>query len=59
MRFQSVYGNGTHSEGAYEGSGGELSTLQPAADLTSQLAQYDLMDDTNMEQLNMQIEKER
>ncbi|XP_037093523.1 merlin-like [Pollicipes pollicipes] len=33
--------------------------LNQSSALTSQLAQYDLMADTNMDQLNLQIEKER
>ena len=34
-------------------------TMNQSSALTSQLAQYDLMSDTNMDQLNLQIEKER
>ena len=34
-------------------------TMNESSALTSQLAQYDLMSDTNMDQLNLQIEKER
>jgi len=37
----------------------ESEHLNQSSTLTSQLAQHDLMADTSMEQLNLQIEKER
>ena len=59
---QSVYDGGGSTElpdlHLNQSSAPDL-TMNQSSELTSQLAQYDLMSDTNMDQLNLQIEKER